>query len=255
MIRQIKYVCSKRPNVYTCHSLFSKITNCNISKIAVNGYTKQPDYRVSFVDRVIEIIVDDKEITVLNNLPVEISFSNGSDSIRAVLLEDKEFVDFTNFKIGDFVKITGMVSLSKTLTENKIFEVVLPNGEKVKRKHVGSVNFMGVFESGDRQRTLDYFENKIGVLLRTGQLEAKKFSPNFSPISYKQFDEGHIVKSGNNGHKMSFHNVFLFTMFGIVNNADLANKMNATSIGKKRSYGFGNVTLNGFENNSNEETL
>lgn len=260
MIRQIKYVCTRRPNLYTCHSLFSKITDCALSKMKVNGYSKQPDYRVGFSDRIIEVIVDDSEINVIESLPLELVFKDGNSTIKAILLEDKEFVDFTNFKKGDFVKISGMISFAKTLTESKVFDVVLPNGEKVKRKHTAPLNFMGNFENNDRQRTLDYLENKIGVILRGEQLEKKEFRPNFSPVSYKQFNEDHVVKSGNNGHKMSFHNIVMFTMFGFVQAPALINKMNATSIGRKRSYGFGHVTVSGYRNQNdgdlyNEETL
>lgn len=238
-MREIKYVCNKTPDIFTCHSIFSKLTNCGLSKISVNAYSKQPEYAVRMEDRVITLNINEDDLSVVRELPKELVFNHNGGTLIAILWSDKTFEVENRFKNGQFIEIFGTISMAKTLTGKQ--EISRPDGEVAEIKTLCPVTPFGTFQDGERQRTFDYLENRLGIDLRT-QIDSKKF--RFEMISYKHFEKNKSLFSSSNGNKFSIHNVFNFSIQCWVKDSEKLNRMQYFSIGKKRSYGLGNFHIN-----------
>ncbi|MBC7473937.1 MAG: hypothetical protein H7263_06565 [Candidatus Sericytochromatia bacterium] len=237
MIREIKYVCTASVDYFTCHALFSKISDGALSKLSLNSHSKQPEYRVFFQDRVITIIVNDEDINIVNDLPKSIEFNHQGKKLITILASDTPYEIKSSFNEGQFVTAKGVISYAKNLSNP---ETVHNQKGVLIRKHKSPIMPNGEILKGEKQATLDYLEKKLGIDLRT-QTGDRSF--RFEMLSYKNFESKHSVYSKSNQKKLSLHNVFSFEIQGFIKNANTVNSLEFTSIGKKRSYGFGNIYI------------
>lgn len=238
-MREIKYVCNKTPDIFTCHSIFSKLTECGLSKIAVNAYSKQPEYAVRMDDRVITVNINEDDLSIIAELPKELTFNHNGGTLTAILWSDKCFEIENRFHNGQFIEIFGTISMAKSLTTKK--QVDRFDGSLAELKSLCPITPLGNFKDGERQRTFDYLERKLGIDLRK-QIEQRKF--RFEMISYKHFEQNKSMFSISNKNKFSIHNVFNFAIQAWVVDENVLNRMQYFSIGKKRSYGLGNFHIN-----------
>lgn len=234
MIREIKYVCTASVDYFTCHALFSRITDGALSKLKLNSYSKQPQYRIYFQDRTITILINEHDINLLAQLPTSIDFNHNGKILTAILYSDIPYEIKNLFKNGDFVFASGVISYAKNLNTKD----VLYSEKKI--KHQSPINPHGEILKGEKKSTIEYLENKLGIDLNS-QISERTF--RFEIISYKHFESNKNVYSKSNNNKLSLHNVFSFELQGFVKNCETINSLEYTSIGKKRSYGFGNVYL------------
>lgn len=236
MIREIKYVCTATVDYFTCHSIFSKITDGQLSRLKLNTYSKQPSYKVSFQDRVITILVDENDFDITKELPLYFILNHQGKELNAVLMSDKEYQVKSDFKVGDFVYASGVISYAKNIGNQT--EII--NGESVTRKHKSPITPTGNFQDNQKKFTFKYLESRLGLDLST---QIDKRDLRFEIISYKHFESNHPVFSKSNRNKISIHNVFSFELEAYVKDVYVANSLEYQSVGKKRSYGFGNVYL------------
>lgn len=252
MLREIKYVCTQTPDVFTCHSIFSKVTDCSLKDLNVNAYSKSPEFLIYSNDRVVVIIVNDEDLKIAKNLPVDLELNHNGGTLKAVLLSDKEYVAEPKFKEGDFVCASGVISFARSLSKPEIITAEnSQNGKIGKRNKISPMTPFGNFKDGERQRTLKYLEDKIGLNLNDPQVDSRQF--RFEMISYKHFEKKFPVLSKTNKNKLSLHDVFFFSVVGFVKDAEKANSLQFTSIGRKRSYGLGVVDLSLVSNVKEEE--
>lgn len=234
MIREIKYIFTESVNHLTCHALFATITDNALAKLKINAYSKPLEYKVSYQDRTITILINDEDFNVSKELVKEVKLKHRGREIIGVLFSDNKFTPSWSFKKGDFVRLQGVLSYAKKVKE----------GEKV--IHQSPVTLKGNLFLENKEHTLKYLESKLGIDL-SNQIDFR--SLRFEFISYKSFEDGYDVYSKSNNQKISFHNVFSFDFDVYVVDEKIVNSLEYSSVGKKRSYGFGNVFVRAYKNN------
>lgn len=222
MIREIKYVANRQVDFFTCHALFSHITNKKLETLNINAYSKSPVFKVFMEDRVITIILDTEDFEKL--LKDSFEFSHKGKPLTLVLWSDNEILKEQNLFENDYVNAQGVISYST----------------KINNKNRCPVKFDGTFNENMKQDTLKYLSEKTGIKLDSSVTDQRDF--RFEAISYKHFKTGNVHSKSNN-NKLDFHNVFYFSIQGFIENPCKANMMKYTSIGKKRSFGFGNIDV------------
>lgn len=228
MIKEIKYVFNSSVNYYTCHALFSRITDGYLSKMEINSHSKQPEYKISFLDRVITILINSNDFPNIIK-PDVVSFNNEGKTLMGKFFSENNFLPTYNFQENEFVFASGIISYAKNL-----------NTKELGRKHSSPINPKGEIVLSEKLHTLTYLENKLGIELLS-QANDRNF--RFEMLSYKHFQGRNEVYSKTNNNKLSIHNVFSFELQGYVKNPKISNSLEYSSIGKRRSYGFGNVYL------------
>lgn len=228
MIKEIKYVFNSAVNYYTCHALFSRITDGYLSKMETNSHSKQPEYKISFLDRVITILINSNDFPNIIK-PDVVSFNNEGKTLMGNFFSENDFLPTYNFQENEFVFASGIISYAKNL-----------NTKEPGRKHSSPINPKGEIVFGEKHHTLTYLENKLGIELLS-QANDRNF--RFEMLSYKHFQGRNEVYSKTNNNKLSIHNVFSFELQGYVKKPKISNSLEFSSIGKRRSYGFGNVYL------------
>ena len=229
MIKKIKYVCDSSPDYFTCHALFSRITDGALSKIIVNPHTEQPKYRVYFEDRAIYIILKETEQIRVIDTPEIVEFNHKGNTIKAYFKYIKDYNKTYNYKNGDFINLGGVISYAR-------------KSEDRGGKTISPFTTLGKIIPNEKTNLLNFLELRLGVDLKT-QVDSRDF--RFENISYKNFDSGRKVFSKDNSNKISLQNVFSFEVKGFIKNEVVLNELEITSIGRKRSYGLGNVYIRG----------
>ncbi len=251
MLREIKYVCTENPDVFTCHSIFSWVTDNSLKSVNVNAYTKAPEFLVYSTDRVVTVIVNDEDLKLAKELPVSLDLNHNGRVLKAVLLSNNEYIVQPKFKEGDFVCASGVISFARSLSKKETIPATEnQSGKEMKRNKISPVTPFGNFKDGEKQRTIKYLEDKIGLDLSNPQIDSRQF--RFEMISYKHFEKKNPVFSKTNKNSLSLHDVFFFSVVGYVKCVEKANSMQFTSLGRKRSYGLGVVDLS-FVSNVKEE--
>lgn len=225
MIREIKYVANRPVDFFTCHALFSHLTNKKLENLDINHYSKAPVFKVFMEDRIITVILDDETFKVY--MKDTFIFNHKGKPITLLFLSDKEMIVEQFFKKNDYVNAQGVISYAK----------------KINNKNICPVKFDGTFQDGLKKETLNYLAEKIGLSLDAQVIDQRNF--RFEAISYKHFNTGNVHSKSNN-NKLDFHNVFYFSIQGFIECEYKSNMMKCTSIGKKRSFGFGNVEIKKF---------
>ena len=235
MIKKIQYIFDNEINNFTCHALFSTITSKKLENMKINCHTKQPEYSVSYQDRVITIIINEEDFGIVfdqqyfeNNNFETLVFQNEGKNIVGKLWKNENYQNKSNYELNDYVKARGFISYAINLSEN------------LKKKNICPIKPNGTFVNGTRQKTLDYLEDRLGIDLRNEQINQRDF--RFEMISYKHFELKNKILSKSNNQILSLHNVFSFEVEGFVKDLKI-NNLEISSIGKKRTYGLGNIEI------------
>lgn len=205
MIRKIEYLCSEKPSIYTAHSLFSKITEQGLKDLKVNMYSKQPEFKVLIQENAIVIIINTNDLSILSSLPSEYAFFNDDKKLIARLTKDEVFSVKSNLSLNDNVSIKGSIMLPRNITKLKI---------------------------------KDYLENKIGINIYKFNIKE-----HIDYIHHTKYKTSKNVYSKSNNNQLFIHNTIEFDFLAKVKNLDVINSLESTSIGRKRSYGFGNINI------------
>lgn len=225
MIREIKYNFNKTVDNFTCHALFSKITDGALSKLSLNSHSKQPEYKVSFQDRLITILINEDDFK-LDNLPTSVQFNHCGEKINGFLTVDSQYINKKTFNVNDYLTASGVICYTKKHTTDN--------------KNKSPINPLGQIINTEKNSIIQYLEEKTGLDI-SKQIDEKNF--RIKMISYKNFENRSPVYSKSNHQKISINNVFSFIISGYVKDADSVNSLEYRSIGKKRSYGLGNIYL------------
>lgn len=216
---KLMWIADKMPTPELLHNLYTSIRFLN-AKVP----NLQEDFKIWNDGRSIFIIMDKDKIENNNQ-----SFI--FDRVKVKLLKIVNF-NSTDFKNGDIVDISGVISYSVKYYKDE------SNHSRLKPVEVCPVNMEGKFKSGLKGNFLKYLENETGLRF-TGMSEDKqrlRFERLFT-------DEKEIYEKTGNSKKVFIKNVIFLS--GVLEVID-ENKVNSLSykmLGKKRSYGLGGLSV------------
>lgn len=236
MIKIIKYVCTFDPDYLTCHAIFSHVTNNQLKKIEQNAYIQKPKFKVYFEDRIVTLIYSEESFNEIKDSEKISLYHNGKEHYALKINISNYIFENNKTNIGDYVTASGVISMAKKLT---IIQKIDNPDKIILRKNICPVDSLGNFIAGEKQRTLDYLQKSLGIDLKTKNSDSREF--RFEMISWRHLHKGKSYKSKSNPGNITLHNVFYFYVNGFVNNIESFNNLNISSIGKKRSYGLGNI--------------
>lgn len=241
-MKKITYQCSMNPDHFTLHALFSCITDNAIKNLNVNPHTKPPHYKIWMEDRCIFIILEESFLKPA--LLIDYAFNHKGSSIKLKYISCQEVETLGPIRDrvinGDFVIVDGTMNygISYKVTEN--------GKDKVRNKC--PIDFFGNFiqlpgTKSVRQHTFEYLKENTGLNFLVPQIDSQA-DIRFEPINYKSFKSSLSgVSSKSNQQSLDFHNVFHLHAKAQVVDAYKANSLCTTSIARKRTYGFGNLTI------------
>lgn len=225
--KKIVFICNKTPNRLTCHSLFRKIS----------GLKEIEEFKVELAGKFINIFINQNDIYELNKEYVFFDKKTRENIVcKLVKVDDLNLFYFEN---NDFVNIIGTVS----------YAIKFNNGKKQ-----CPINFKGEFDyrklnEQNKNTFIKFLNNNIGIDFNSNILLNKTDRLlDYSPFSREFLDESDIEKS----KEKLFLNVFSFNFQSTVKNKDVLNKLAIKSIGKDKSYGFGNLSIFKIDDNLKE---
>lgn len=162
---------------------------------------------------------------VLNGKLVAITTSLALN-LDDVLLRDNTFsylrssiVQGTSIEAGATVHAQGNICYSVHQTQQS------------KNRDVCPVEFDGTIRKDMRQHFLEYLTKSIGLdFEKAYQARTLNFSREDRSVGYED--------------KVRLNDILLFDITGVVINADTVNALPLNAVGKRKSYGFGNVIVN-----------
>jgi len=216
---KMTWLADKMPTPEILHNLYTSIRFAKEKKDNLNE-----EFKIWQDGRTIFIIMDEDKI---ENNASNFSFSNIKIKfIRKIPLTQNHFMK------GDIVSFSGVINYVYKHYKDE-------NGMLLKKpKESCPVNMEGKFKSGLKIPFLEYLENTTGLAFKNmaEDKERLRFERLFS-------DEKDIYQNNTNQKKIMIKNLILISGLLEVIDENKANALAYKMIGKKRSYGFGNMTV------------
>lgn len=243
-MKKIIYQCNRQPDHFTLHALFNSVTNNFYTTIISNMHAQPRMHKTWFNDRIITIIVEDD--VPLHLTSYQFSHYDGIISLKPISCEDIGVEQqFTN---SEFVVVEGVISYCIHATTEQHGRT---NSRGAPSKKICPIDLKGNFvlhKTKDgrsaRQCLMDYLKTHTGLNVDVAQID-QRADVRFEPLNYKTFQrpDGQQVHSKRNGQQIDIHNAFYFHATAQVVDAEKTNNLSVTSIGRRRSYGFGNLVV------------
>ena len=214
MYSLIEYESPVIANELMLHALFSKLTNNRLKTLKTDMY-RQPEFKIWDDEYKIFIVVDE----------------NNHDLFGELHCQDFEF-SHENQKIA--LKFKGKSNFEPfEIEKEKVvrFRGVLSYARKEKNKHICPVKGEGFVSISEKQKFIEYFAKTAGLDIK--DCEVQQVPAQHLPQS----------KSKTNGKDIYLNNVFAIVGVSVVTNSEKTKKISVSSIGKKRTYGFGNIFI------------
>lgn len=215
---KMTWLTDKMPTPEILHNLY---TNIRFSKDKEDNLNEE--FKIWQDGRTIFIIMDEDKI---QNNASNFVFKN----IKIKLLRTVKF-NPSDFIKGDVVSLSGVINYAYKHYKDE-------NGVVLKKaKESCPVNMKGTFKSGLKISFLEYLESMTGLGFKnmTGDKERLRFERLFR-------DEKDIYQNVI-GKKIMIKNLIRVSGLLEVIDENKANTLSYKMIGKKRSYGFGNITV------------
>lgn len=216
------FVANKIPSEETLHSLYTSIRfkNEKIPNI-------DEDFKIWNDGRSIFIIMDNDKIQNIKNIYTFIDKVK-QDEIKIKLISQINY-KIPDLKIDDIVTISGTFCYTyKHHNENKIIEVC-------------PINMKGKFKDGTKQTFLKYLDKKTG--LNFSQAVESKEDVRFERL----FNDEKNIYSNNITKKVLIKNIILVQATLRVEDPEITKTLFYKMLGKKKSYGFGNMNVEKYE--------
>lgn len=216
---KMTWLTDKMPSPQILHNLYTSI---RFAKEKENNLNE--DFKIWHDGRTIFIIMDEDKI---QNNASNFSF----EGIKIKLLRTVTF-NPSNFIKGDIVSLNGVINYAYKHYKDE-------NGVVLKKpKESCPVTMKGTLKSEMKISFLEYLENTTGLALKnmTEDKERLRFERLF-------IDEKDIYQQKVMTKKIMIKNLILISGLLEVIDENKANALAYKMIGKKRSYGFGNMTL------------
>lgn len=212
MYSLIEYESPLIPNELMLHALFSSLTNNRLKTLKADMY-RQPDFKIWDDEYKIFIVVDEKNHDLFGELHCQdFEFFHENQNIK-LKFKSKSSFESCDIEKNAVVRFRGVLSYAR----------------KEKNKHICPVKGEGFISMEEKQKFIEYFERTTGLTIKDCEVQQ---------VSVQQLPSS---KSKTNGKDVLLNNVFAIVGVSVVDNSEKANKLAVSSIGKKRSYGFGNV--------------
>lgn len=214
MYSLIEYESPVISNELMLHALFSKVTNNRLKKLKTDMY-RQPDFKIWDDEYKVFIVVDENNEDLFSELNCQdFEFFHENQKITLKFKNKSSFECF-NVEKNTVVRFRGMLSYAR----------------KEKSKHICPVKGEGFISMDEKQKFVEYFLNNTGIAIK--DCEVQQISAQRLPSS----------KSKTNGQDVLLNNIFGILGVGIIEDNEKAKRLMVSSVGKKRSYGLGNVFI------------
>lgn len=212
------FVANKIPSEETLHSLYTSVRFENEKIQNLNE-----DFKIWNDGRSIFIIMDNDKIENIKDIYSFID-NNKKDEIKIKLISQKPY-NIPDLKVDDIVTITGTLCYTyKHHNQNKTIESC-------------PINMKGKFKDGTKQPFLKYLNEKTG--LNFSQAVESKEDVRFERL----FTDEKDIYSNNITKKVLVKNIILVQATLRVEDPEITKSLFYKMIGKKKSYGFGNMTI------------
>lgn len=210
---KLSFISNKVIDSYILHSLYTTI-RFKENKIS----NLKEDFKVWKEGKNIFIILEENKIENKKEL---YEFNNG---IKIKFLK-KESISKTNFELGDWVRIEGIFSYAYKSTKDK-------------NKEICPIDFKGNFNNiKNKEQFCYYLTNKTGA-------DFFKSIDSKDRVAIKRlFLEDIGLLERKNETKVLMKNLIMINAVVEVVDQEVVNFLNYSSIGKKRSYGLGNMSV------------
>lgn len=245
-MKKIIYQCNRQPDHFTVHALFNSVTDNFYANLVTNSHSLKRPYKTWFSDRLINLIVEDDVHLNLQSY----TFNHHGEKILLKMVSIEDYVSEYHYNAGDFVVVEGVISYCISVSSDVHGRKMMANPSKTSKK-ICPIDLHGNFVThkfkdgrSAREITLDYLHTNTGLLFNTAQIDQRS-EIRFEPLNYKSFKkpDGQDVYSQTNAQSIDFHNLFYFHATALVQNPETVNGLSVSSIGRRRSYGFGNINI------------
>lgn len=216
--KKLLFVANKIPTEETLHSLYTSI---RFEKEKISNVNE--DFKIWNDGRSISIVMDNDKIHNIKEYYTFIDNKNGN-AVEIKLISNRNY-DIPDLKRDDIVNITGVICYTyKHYNENKVIESC-------------PINLNGKFKAGTKQSFLKYLEKNTG--LNFCQAVDSKEDVRFERLFLDEKD----IYSKNINKKVLLKNIILIQATLRVENPEITKTLFYKMIGKKKSYGFGGISI------------
>lgn len=218
------FVCDKIPNVLTVHSVLSTIYNKRQENVDL-------PYKIWQMGKTIHLISDDPCLK-LDNMQFN-HYATRNDKIPSKI--NVKLLSVTNepqncFQNGNRVVVSGIMSYGTHVGENS--KLNLTDNDR-RQKNISPVQLNGELNPTTKEIMKRYLEDRLGITVNLNYVDkATNFIPMKDIICYQ---------NGNVYRKIT--NVFALEIIGEVVDSGKTSNLSCCSIGRKRSYGLGNIMV------------
>lgn len=211
----IEYFTPVVPNELMLHALFSSVTKNALRTLHSDMY-RQPTYKIWDEGQRIFIVVDESNTDLFGNAEYcDVTLLHQGEVVLVKFIEKRPFTP-SLVQHGARVNVMGVINYARN----------------IQGKHFCPIKNDRFVHAKDEHNFREYFQRQSGIVLNEVRAMHVPHQKLPSP------------KSASNNNTIVFHTVFGLQGSGSVENADKATLLQVSSIGKKRSYGFGHMVVN-----------
>ncbi len=227
-LKKITLIANHIPNHLTLHAIFSDIRWGE--QLKPNHFDDE-NFKIWNVDKQIYLIIPEDKI--LGKLKPEYKhYVNGKlFTLKVKELNRQDYI-FTTFHMNDVVCIEGILNYHIKYKEGNTVKLQCP------------INLEGKFKTDAKNKSvkqhfLKYLTDSIGIDCYSISEKTEQFR-----LERIFFEENEQHLDVNHEHKkVLFKNLIYVYIKGKIDNPDTLNRLQYSSIGKRRSYGFGNLFI------------
>lgn len=213
---KLTFVANSKVDNDTLHSLY---TTLRFKEKKIENL--QEDFKVWNEGRNIFIIMEKDKI---ENESMSFEFiSKNKEYIKIKKLSGQD-LSVDGFQVGDFVKVSGFISYAQKIKQD--------NGKTIE---ICPLDFKGNIKNKDK--FIHYLNNSTGLDF------SENIDSNDRVIINRLLVSDIGVDNKDNKSKVFMKNIIMINAIVKVIDVDLANSLVFRSIGKKRSYGMGNLCV------------
>lgn len=213
---KLTFVANSKIDNDTLHSLY---TTLRFKEKKIENL--QEDFKVWSEGRNVFIIMEKDKI---ENESMSFEFiSKNKESIKIKKFSEQD-LSVDGFQVGDFVKVSGFISYAQKIKQD--------NGKTIE---ICPLDFKGNIKNKDK--FIHYLNNSTGLDF------SENIDSNDRVIINRLLVSDIGVDNKDNKSKVFMKNIIMINAIVKVIDVDLANSLVFRSIGKKRSYGMGNLCV------------
>ncbi|MDI6977117.1 hypothetical protein [Serratia sp. Se-RSBMAAmG] len=211
---KLTFVANSKVDNDTLHSLY---TTLRFKEKKIENL--QEDFKVWNEGRNIFIIMEKDKI---ENESMSFEFISKNKEYIKIKKFSGQDLSVDGFQVGDFVKVSGFISYAQKIKQD--------NGKTIE---ICPLDFKGNIKNKDK--FIHYLNNSTGLDF------SENIDSNDRVIINRLFVSDIGINNKDNESKVFMKNIIMINAIVKVIDVDLANSLFFRSIGKKRSYGMGNL--------------